>query len=79
VEVVAIGRRIATKPVRTALWLPAPSGAVAEARKNGQLAEEIVGTSEVEPPTEGDRTRRRKEATTERAEEKVGEGRREKE
>ena len=31
VEVVATGRRIATKPVRAALWLPAPSGAVAEA------------------------------------------------
>jgi len=67
VEVVATGRRIATRPVRAALWLPAPSGAVAEARENGQLTEEITRTSEVEPPTEdGERKRPQK-----RVEEKV--------
>jgi len=71
VEVVATGRRIATRPVHVALWLPAPSGVVAEARENARLVEETTGTSEVEPPTEEDGGRRRPE----RAEEKVRETR----
>jgi hypothetical protein len=48
VEVVASGRRTATRPVRVGLWLPAPSGQVVGA------SEQEVGASEQEEEVEAE-------------------------